>query len=562
MTVEAVGVKVFVLVGDIEEFASSMRSRDESVLDLIRWFISRAQEITEQHQGRMFSHREALWSIFREPDQCLLAAEEMLEAIRDYNRTRDEGAAFQIRLGASFGDLERLPDGDIEGPALDHARKLEDLCPPQSLLLSNEVRKLAEQVETRLQFRRFVSGQNHGKAIYEAQLPPEEHGAPRAELNLLDPGLYTLKFVQAATSGGASCISWKCARHVVSLRADAGGLAKVRLLRLHQLLTDEVNPAKIEDPLERELVVTLTSALELGVDEVEWSAWDNDKGQTLTLQTYYPPELSTMEHAPRDVAAGVQLRLTRQRKSLLDYLAPTLLQSAATDHRAAERCRFAPLEVRLDGRSVIDPRADKFTPDGFIEDVVSMDFPRRFSLAERYLIPKSEVADMLAGPPPTSRKALKVQLKSKIAKLPPPSEQRCLWLHLTDVDTSRLPAGSIRHRSRVRFPTARRCSDPILCYAHLQIPADLKGPGRVYFVHSGVTLVQVNTDLGCPGAVAVVSAAGLAIDSSRFEVVQNDEYFRRLHFLRVQFGEMRAALEEHLHHLPDPVVAYVRDRLD
>ena len=32
------------------------------------------------------------------------------------------------------------------------------LMQPESLLLSNEVRKLAKQVETRLQFRRFVSG--------------------------------------------------------------------------------------------------------------------------------------------------------------------------------------------------------------------------------------------------------------------------------------------------------------------------------------------------------------------------------------------------------------------
>lgn len=555
-------MKVFVLVGDIEEFASSMRRRDESVLDLLRWFISRAQEITERHQGRMFSQREALWSIFREPDQCLLAAQEMLASIRDYNKTRDEGSAFQIRLGASYGELERLPDGDIKGPALDDARRLEDLCPPQSLLLSTEVRNMSREVETELRFRRFVTGRNRGKAIYEAQLPALEKALTVDELSLIDPGLYTLKFVQAAIAAGAGSISWTCERHAVTLRADCPDLSEVRPLRLHRLLTDEVEPARIPDPVERELVLTLQSALELGPQEVDWSVWEGEDGQTLKLQQYYPPELAGMDRIPRDVKRGAEIRWTRHRKSLLDYLAPTLLQSAVTDHRAAERCRFAPIDVRLDGRSVVDPSPDAFNPSGFIEDVVSMDFPKRFSLAERYLIPQFETPHMLAGPAPLSRKALKVQLKSKIVRLPPPPEQRCLWLHLMDVEPSRLPAGTVREQKRVSFPTARRCSDPIQCYAILQIPAHLEGIGRVYFVHSGVTLVQESSDLGCPGAVAIVSAAGLTIDTARFEVVQNDEYYRRLHFLRSQFREMKEALEEHLEHLPDPVVSYARDRLE
>jgi len=91
-----------------------------------------------------------------------------------------------------------------------------------------------------------------------------------------------------------------------------------------------------------------------------------------------------------------------------------------------------------------------------------------------------------------------------------------------------------------------RPGETIPCFALLAIPPELEGPGVLILVKEGVVLGALEAELGCPGALAVVSAAGLTEDLSQFGVLQNEAFQVLLRYLRDHFRELREALPEWL----------------
>lgn len=91
-----------------------------------------------------------------------------------------------------------------------------------------------------------------------------------------------------------------------------------------------------------------------------------------------------------------------------------------------------------------------------------------------------------------------------------------------------------------------RPGEAMACYALLAIAPELEGPGLLVPVKEGVILGATEADLGCPGALAVVSAHGLTEDLSQFGVVRNAAYDELLSYLRGQFREMLEALPDWL----------------
>lgn len=94
--------------------------------------------------------------------------------------------------------------------------------------------------------------------------------------------------------------------------------------------------------------------------------------------------------------------------------------------------------------------------------------------------------------------------------------------------------------SHFRMPAEQRVP---ICWAHLSLPADQPdGTGWIYPCLHGVLLDPVEADLGCPGAVAVVTADHLDSDLSQLKLVEDERFERLVQDLRSEVADFAALL--------------------
>lgn len=356
--------------------------------------------------------------------------------------------------------------------------------------------------------------------------------------------LYLLKLAQAAVGGQATRFALKLRRSQVEVFFDSRELAAV----LPQKLAGMIDGQLRAEGSTLDLVQALEAAREL--NELSWTAWDGSRTHFLQLtrkdiRLGPPPKWG-------EGLVGCRVQVEKPPPPLFSSVSRTF-----SEHKVAyNRMRFAPVAVMVDGRAVNDPDLAALTADGSPFG--------RFMLAERYLVPRFPSPHLLAAPSLSSRHARVYRLPTltHVRPLELKAPQALLYeaQRVWDYQAPTAPSHpSLRYQLPVDMHPDGR---PLACVACLGIPASLEGSGRVVVVENGVQLEPEPVDLGCPGAVAVLSAQGLETDGMHVRV--NEAFREKVERLREHVQDMLPGILEHLGQLERTdaaLVSYVRQRL-
>lgn len=576
-----------ILTGDLEGFSARMRRDQEGLVkDLVR-FYSRAQALVERRGGRLFRKEgDAIWCSFPSAADCLEAAADLLEDGLHSNRNRVPSDQWRWRFGAHIGKVSLTEEGDILGHTLSVAKRLESACPANAVMVSDILQNKVRGLAGRLEFQAGGNLELKGVGTWKTYVGTLDRGrqadilhrqglapAPDPWSPMDTPELYPLKLVQAALGGHASRLIWKLNRNSTEVYFDSPPLAAVRPLKLSQWLDQlpgEEERSAIPGCL-RDLFLSLQAAISTRPHELEWASWEGGVGQSIHVFSDGKRLFEKLKKVPHGYPVGCRLRLvTRKERSFFSLMTRSRgpVEANATLHRAALRCRFAPMALSFDGRQMLDPTMEAFTPEDWIEGL-ALNVPGRFHLVERYLIPRNPYRDLIAGAPPAIRPANHYDLMQD----EPVAYQRkavdfkkCALLYQAARCQLELPPSEELSRKvfpRLDFRGPRDPSEKKVpgCVAMLAIPAALEGSGRLVCIKSGVALRSKRVDLGCPGAVAVIAATGLETLPGRLEVVEDREYHLRLMWLRDQVEIMLAELRKLLGGLDPSLKRHLKERL-
>ncbi len=363
----------------------------------------------------------------------------------------------------------------------------------------------------------------------------------------MPPGAYLLKMVQAACRWGSQQVEIRL----------SGTRARV-VMETPWVVDRDLLERAVASPLGssphpglEHLLVGLMAASEMCEKPTCW-LWDDSVTACLVLESnrllvgyQKPPE------RPR-FPAGCIVDLPRRNRNLwldLKYA----LDATAEHHLVSENCRFAPLGVRLDGRCLNTPCLSYFW---------NRPGESSIRLVERDLMPGRELGcDLVAVEQPYDRMARHIELSGErydVHRTQPFSYTQLLQLDYRPAEVPRTTRGS--HGPRIGESGGQEYSAEIPLFgfpiqrlnghsswatgirASLAVPLVLLGPGRLFFVKDGVLLPPRELDLGCPGALALVSASGLDTDLSQLSVVENAAYEALMSEIRSHIGQMVAAV--------------------
>lgn len=165
-------------------------------------------------------------------------------------------------------------------------------------------------------------------------------------------------------------------------------------------------------------------------------------------------------------------------------------------------------------------------------------FPPGYHLCERYVTAPHWTAGVLAAPTRRHPKIfVGLDREPKIA----PVE----LAHTQALVHDRVPGPPALFGAAPELKYGRP-GETLPCFALLALAPELEGPGCLVLVKEGVILGATEEELGCPGALAIVSAAGLTEDLGQFGVVKNAAYEELLAYLRRQFRELLEGLPDWL----------------
>ncbi|GMU57186.1 MAG: hypothetical protein AMXMBFR33_63320 [Candidatus Xenobia bacterium] len=371
-----------------------------------------------------------------------------------------------------------------------------------------------------------------------------------------DPGSYLLKIVQGAVAGQATRVEVRLGRRQVEIAFDSPEMSAVRPQRIADLLGSSL---PVEEEALGEVLAGLRAARSMAPGSVTWTT-----GQGRLLVTRDDCRLEAGESLPESRCRFLLKQPARPLASIA---------RRASEHRLAyTRCRFAPVAVVLDGRPVNDPVLDPLAGEGSLAEVLAADYPRGWLLAERYLVPRNFGPDLLAAPGPICRRARVYRLSTvestRFGTLSERGFHGLMYeaMRAWDFPGSNLHAKESHPALRFQIPTDPQDRDarPLACVAAIGIPLALEGQSRVIAVRNGVTLDSRPADLGCPGAVAVLSGRGLRVQPGTLRVMQDAAWEHWLEFLRAQVQAMLTGVLANLMLLEqtDPeLVRYIRRRL-
>ncbi len=371
-----------------------------------------------------------------------------------------------------------------------------------------------------------------------------------------DPGSYLLKMVQGAVAGRATRVDVQLGRNQVEIAFDSPEMSAVTPQRMADLLQRSL-------PVEQEALGSVLAGLRAARNLAPGTLiWSTGKGRLLVTPS--DCRLETGESLPQ---SRCRFLLSQPARPLAS------IARRASEHRLTyTRCRFAPVAVVLDGRPVNDPILDPLLGDGPLAEVLAADYPRGWLLAERYLVPRLSGPDLLAAPGPICRRARIYRLSTREStRFGAMSERGFHGLMYEALRAWDFPGSSLQSKEsypalRFQIPTEPQDPDarPLACVASIGIPLALKGQSRIIAVRNGVTLDSRLADLGCPGALAVLSGRGLAVEPGTLRVVEDRAWEQWLAYLRAQVRTMVSGILANLMLLEqtDPeLVGYIRRRL-
>lgn len=203
--------------------------------------------------------------------------------------------------------------------------------------------------------------------------------------------------------------------------------------------------------------------------------------------------------------------------------------------RCLEKCRFVPLKLKLDGRTLSLPfpsRPDRIRFDSYLPGTsVSV----AFNLLESYTLAQPQSADMFWGSPIESRKA--------IVSLP----ERLDFQASDPVGLVSTGEGCLCHRVVGEMLSVYR---PIPCQRIIRIPLSLKGPGTLRFLSAGVEVATIEREFGCSGVEVLESLGDLKTDLTGLELVNDDFLESRIQEVKTEVKEMVEIIRHHRLALP------------
>ncbi|MGE0488098.1 MAG: hypothetical protein AB7S38_02665 [Vulcanimicrobiota bacterium] len=306
------------------------------------------------------------------------------------------------------------------------------------------------------------------------------------------------------------------------------------MIDFEPLLNALTDPYKLEDGALRHLVVAVSAALTVEAQEVCWLVRHGSKGLRLRI-TDKNIESDTLNFDHPFVDGKVRCTFyLRHRRSWrfwenagrnADYL--KLLSS---------RCLFSRIPVVVDGRNLQaswDYERFAFKAAWFAHH------SQACHLAERFLLSDGPGPMTFRRPYPhaydvteTGLNIWKPALWFGEQKYLEGSDTRC---YLCEVLSSR----------RRRPTPLTKLSDRIEVKAAFALPLNLEGPSFIGFVKDSVLLNFNEQELGLPGLVGVFPADGQTLDLTDFQVVETEQYQRRLEEFRQEGEEMLALTRRH-----------------
>ncbi|MEW6279485.1 MAG: hypothetical protein AB1758_12720 [Candidatus Eremiobacterota bacterium] len=354
---------------------------------------------------------------------------------------------------------------------------------------------------------------------------------------LVSPGHYLLKFVQACVAGGATRVHVRTRGHQVELQSNP----EFPLQELPRLSAYLLYSNSLTEPRSlRHLAVGLNSAigleprrLELAFEGIRWTPereWEErppgpgKDGSTFRLrlrkrQLGWP--LMTMDLALQMAGTVATSHIPRIPSEVHALLNPEDLALSAA-------CRFAPIPVFLNGGLCNRPN---YPGTGGLWPPPSRPDAGGMLILEYTFLAGDEPACQLVGLPAVGRARIR-----RFMHIP----------SLHSLPTPGLPALSGAVQARTLPGTRGRV---LMCHGRLAVEQGLQGPARLLFVRDGVSLAPQDVDLGLPGVVGVLSAHGLATDLSEFTLVDNREYQALLGRLKPQAWQMAEDLRVQLERL-------------
>lgn len=205
----------------------------------------------------------------------------------------------------------------------------------------------------------------------------------------------------------------------------------------------------------------------------------------------------------------------------------------AAFHKALERCRLAPLTIKVGGRRVNQPFPLHQVSGFFQGPVFPTGLASSFSLCERFELAQKDDDSGFWGASIRDRLAFAYS-----------HEHRAPSFRPRDIYSKPSLAGTVLLHEVSRQPESSR--EPLLCRAALRIPFGLSGSGLVLLVHHGVIVDTLERDLGCPGVQAVITTGGLKTEVSGLRVLQDD-------CLEEKIRELRPLVKRCVRNLPEQI---------
>lgn len=377
-----------------------------------------------------------------------------------------------------------------------------------------------------------------------------------AEFYRSQPGLWLLKFVQAAITVQAQSIKVRAGHKTTSVTfvtpATPPSLADF-------LAGDEYNT-------HLRTAVRAAVAVETDLKDLVITAHHADTGtvQTLQFSKQTPPKLSELSAGPMK-ENQVSVHFERESVAWWKALKHRIIFQANLHKLCQSRLRFTPIPIQLDGLKIglglgqaYPGIGSEYLVGPLTEDTVVRELePGNGSV--RYEVFGKQIGDLGPHPRVFTRWA---QVESPLF---PAAEQAVVqplkevgnlgsFLNRTLIGSphqqkKQLPPNSIpifRMKSVLSFkivaaveinplfrPPAKSADTPGLpVHVMLTVPQKPKGRSVVTFLRRGVLLEALELDLGCPGATALVCCPALKTDMTDFRVVKDERFEELLDFLR------------------------------
>jgi len=305
----------------------------------------------------------------------------------------------------------------------------------------------------------------------------------------LYPGGYLLKAVQCAVAAGCQDIRIQCVPTLATVQMLGPGPARVgsRILEALQ------NPLsfKSQDPMGH-LAMCILAALAQGASRVEWSCFDGQQGEVLTVNQD-TVDLKTLPQ--KSGPTGFTLTVHREAAKLPSEL-----------HMLQSRCGFCPVSLTLNRKQLRGAAWLENRPPTMSDWYKGYAQPG-FRLAECYLYRGKSVARNQSLGLPAFGKARYFAVDKEPFQFGWAPRDQKVFLGL-NIHSPLLPTGAIA------------------------FPIEMAGKSRVTWVQYGVCLESEFHDLGFPGAIAVLEASQLSTDLTGLKVVQDADQLEALELIR------------------------------